>query len=175
MDTPTIFLDIDGVLAPFGRRNSDVLCAETCRRLKSLVDELGASIVLVSSWPLEFATQYLGDFGIAIHDALPEHDRMGGTGRYGFTAREAGIIDYVNAHGLTSFAWIDDWGTLVGPEKPNQRHLPRRQRARERHPLANHYVETDWFWSGLRGYTDGAGLDDEACQRVRERLAFRRQ
>lgn len=170
---PVIFLDIDGVLAPFSRSNPAVLCAETCKRLKRLVDELGARVVLVSSWSLDIATEYLADFGVTISDALAEEDRMGGIGRYGFAAREAGIIDYVKANGLTSYVWIDDFGPLVGLEKPNQEHLRWKQREHEWHPLAEHYVETDWFRSGLSNEVSGAGLDDEACQRVRERLAFR--
>lgn len=64
-----MFLDIDGVLAPFGRP-CPALDAEALDRLRALSRH--ALIVLTSSWPAEVAREY----GVPFDDALYEHPHV---------------------------------------------------------------------------------------------------
>lgn len=153
-----VFLDIDGVLAPHGRPNPDVWCAETGARLKRLIDATGALVVLVSSWPEADARMMLAEHGIALHDALAERDRLGFSGRHGYTAREAGIIEYIERHSPDAWIWLDDFGKLYGPLKNEHRGKPLNERMYEPHPLADGYIETDWYCD--EGEVSGAGFDE---------------
>jgi hypothetical protein len=126
-----IFLDIDGVVAPHGRPNPDVWCHETVMLVKRLVDETGAKVVLVSSWPEDLAREMLAVHSISMFDAIAERDRRGGFGRYDMLAREAGIVDYLEKHKPEAWVWLDDW-MAVGPT----------------HPLACGLIRTTWTYDG---------------------------
>lgn len=80
--TRVVFLDINGVLSPFGIGYPalDAECLGYARRLAER-----ALIVLTSSWPVDAAR----DYGIPVDDALrdderraPERDRLRGIARY---------------------------------------------------------------------------------------------
>lgn len=144
----TIFLDIDGVLAPYGRRNSDVWCHWTVMLVKRLVDETGAKVVLVSSWPEAEARERLAEHGIDLHNAIAEYDRCGGFGRYGLLAREAGIVDYLQKHKPTAWVWLDDW-LAVQPD----------------HPLANGLVRTTWTY--VDPDVTGYGFDEHCFNQAK--------
>lgn len=159
-----IFLDIDGVLAPHGRPNPDVWCAETCARLKCLVDATGAKVVLVSSWPLEDARMMLAAHDIEIHDAIAERDRRGGLGRYGLTAREAGIVDYLNKRKSSCWVWLDDFGTLQDATELRSAGNGRVECVRTTNPLLCGYIETNWFYDD--GDDLGHGFDDATYARA---------
>lgn len=148
----TIFLDIDGVLAPYGRPNPDVWCYETVMLLKRLVDETGAKIVLVSSWPEEIARKMLALDGLVMFDAIAERDRRGGFGRYDMLAREAGIFDYINKHKPEAWVWLDDWMAV-----------------RDGHPLAHGLIRTSWTYNEPDAI--GHGFDEHCFRHAKAILS----
>eukprot|EP00928_Gymnodinium_smaydae_P067179 TRINITY_DN50114_c0_g1_i2.p1 TRINITY_DN50114_c0_g1~~TRINITY_DN50114_c0_g1_i2.p1 ORF type:complete len:189 (+),score=35.85 TRINITY_DN50114_c0_g1_i2:288-854(+) len=101
-----IFLDIDGVLHPADGKIG--MFHEACmQRLKRLVNDASATVVLSSSWrlippQLERARAQLKEFGIGIHDCTSQ--------RIGSVSRVDEICEWVQEHiaEVASFAALDD-------------------------------------------------------------------
>lgn len=101
-----IFLDIDGVLHSVD--STAVLFKEDCmKRLQRIVEEVGAVIVLSSSWrliphELERARAELKVFGMCIHDCTSQ--------RIGSISRVHEICEWLQEHKaeVKAFAAIDD-------------------------------------------------------------------
>ena len=93
---PVVFLDIDGVLRPFGSDvGLDAGCLEGVRSLSGVAD-----IVLSSSWPVYKAREA----GIPISGALEDHERRGSEFR-----RLEGISRWLSDHpGVPNWVSVDD-------------------------------------------------------------------
>lgn len=77
-----IFLDIDGVLIPYGQRDNRVLDEKCVWRLKEIIAATGADVVLSSSWRIgtvrEVITKMLGEWMVEILDVTPTEGRYRG-------------------------------------------------------------------------------------------------
>lgn len=146
MDNRIIFLDIDGVL---NCEKSKSKCPSTgdpvgidtdkIRRLKRIVDETGAEVVLISSWKDFYEVgaykqehrigKYMNNkfrkFGIKIKDKT--------FGR-GYVFRSKGILDWLKTHPeVTNFVILDD-EEFFGYDQP---------------PLKDYVIHTFWKGNGL--------------------------
>lgn len=169
-----VFLDIDGVLAPQSRLNPHVWCHSTVMRLKRLVDETGAKVVLASSWPEDAAYEQLAAHEIELHDTIEHEYRTSGARHHvnGYRGREGGIIEYLATHPeITRWVWLDDWGKLRGKVLNPEARLKDLKYAP--HPLDVGYIECDWLfhpWSKDKE-TDGHGFDEHCFARAKAILS----
>ena len=148
-----VFLDIDGVLAPFGRRNPRVLdaaCVERVHRLATV-----ARVVLASSWPLRAAEEYIG-LPLETLDA----------DRRTFHGRPLAIWRWLQQHPeVTAWVSIDDDRIVETLQR-------RPDDALERALLAwpERFLRTDWEWIDGFGPQGGAGLTQRVYERARSIL-----
>ena len=112
-----IFLDIDGVLnhvdTPDRLTGIIGIDDECCRRLKRVVDECDASIVLISTWKMHIKDTYeeSDKSGKYLLDKFKHHNipLIGKTSGPCGNGRGKGIIEYLNSHEeVDSYIIIDD-------------------------------------------------------------------
>lgn len=156
---PVVFLDIDGVLAPFGRPDPRILDPGAVAQMRRVIGMTGARVVLASSWPEGVAREVLGDLGITIDDCLPDAQR-------GYDGRPRAIRHYLRKHKIARWMWIDD-----------DSH-PRAMQDGRPYPLdpARH-VQPYWvdFGTRVRGEGFTADLADAAIRVLTQRLPIDRE
>lgn len=113
IDRHVAIIDIDGVLAPYGRPDPTVLDAECVARLA----ELGrhARLVLASSWPMEAVEEHLG----ALFD-----DELNYEERRTYAGRPRAMERYLAEHPeVTAWVSIDDDRIVEAAERDAVRDL----------------------------------------------------
>ncbi len=122
-EPPILFLDIDGVIVPFGEKEISAACAEQLRRI---VRAAGVGIVISSTWRMPPIERLLKIWRVA---GLPECWIMGVTpdlalsplshpDRLRGTEIQAWLA--ANAPGATRFAIVDDQCDDITPCFPPQ-------------------------------------------------------
>ena len=148
-----VFLDINGVLNPFGSANGRILDAASVARVHRLAPI--ARIVLASSWPVAAAEDALGMSLEALDpDRRTEH------------GRPRAIWRWLQAHPeVTTWVSIDD-DRIVDL----LRRLPDDNPERGLLAWPERFIQTDWTWIDGFGPNGGTGLTQRVYERARSIL-----